>query len=506
MGKRIETTINTFNGGIANDPRSTRENTALMLTGFDLKDPHRLIPFNSSESGDGGASTSKKRNFTLALRTGTTWSLYALGVKSGASTAEVLYKDLTTGGSNDMGDTGWSTPANHQSASTVTNFNLFTYYKKTGLIYGARNGTHIWAFSPSGSAWDDDIITTNGGTPFAYTNIAEGLVHSKDDILYIPYDNIIAKNDNGAWSETALTLPTHLKINSICEYGNYLAIACAPLSGIGNSIVYLWDRDSTLTTLSESVNWGEGELKVLEELNGYLIGVSVLGGNTVNFRARVSFKYYNGNGAKEFDELVASSGSPTLLISKQKIDEKLYFMMSINYNGALREGVWSVSNPTELRIVHERTPNNDTALTNGVLRGFFYVGDYLFQSYQDNGTYTLSKTTDGDTFATSGIYEKRFNTEGSSKKKDLVGITVENEYLPSAGQIILEYRTDENTAWTNIFTNTTNNSISKSAVAQEGLPKDYKEIEFRVESTGGAVPTGLNFLEEITDKKPYAIK
>ena len=34
-------------------------------------------------------------------------------------------------------------------------------------------------------------------------------------------------------------------------------------------------------------------------------------------------------------------------------------------------------------LVHERTVNNDTALTSGTLFGFFYVGDYLFIAYDD---------------------------------------------------------------------------------------------------------------------------
>jgi hypothetical protein len=257
------TKIDRFDGGMVNDLRNSGSNVCRLSLGFNTNSvAGKLTPYRESEDGDNASSTSNKQNFSIALRTGTTYSLYGLGVVSGTGRAEILYKDLTTGGSNDLDDAAWSTPSNNSSATGNTSFNLFTYYARAGLIYGARSGTHVWAFSPGGSAFD------NTHHALTHTNIAEGLVHSKDDILYIPYDNKIVSYDHGitTWNDTALTIPTHLRIDTICEFGNYLAIGARPLSGIGNSVVYLWDRDSSLTTLSEKIDWGDGRLAVLDEL------------------------------------------------------------------------------------------------------------------------------------------------------------------------------------------------------------------------------------------------
>jgi len=504
MGKIIETRVVNFTGGITNDPRDNAEGVAQVVTNFDiLTDTKRMMPYRDSEDGDGSASTSKKQNFAIALRTGTTYSLYALGVVSGTARAEVLYKDLTTGGSNDLDDNAWATPLNNQSSAGTTSFNLFVYYKKTGYIYGARAGSHIWRFSPSGAAWVDDHQA------LSYTNIAQGLVHSKDDILYVPYDNKIAKNDNGSWNNTALTLPSHLYVTSICEYGNYLAIACAPLSGIGNSVVYLWDRDATLTTLSESIDWGEGVIKVLEELDGFLIGLSQAGGNSTRTKNRIIFRYYAGAGAVKIRELLSTT-SPNLLIAKQKVDHRIFFMMSATLNGSLREGVWSIGREnSRFVIAHERTPNNDTALGNGILQNFFFVGDYLFIAYVNNSSANaLSKTNDSSSFTATSIYESViFNGGDSSLAKDLVGVTITTEPLPAAGSVVVKYKKDAETSYTTILTHSTDDAISKSAINIEStgaaLPKSYKEISFRIESTGGAVITGLSFKEEITGKRAY---
>src|SRR3990167_10474474 len=272
MGKVFEQKIDRFDKVIINDPRIDDSRYSQLIKNFDAHTyPKKLVPYRSSESGDTAASTSKKQNFCVALRTGTTYSLYALGVKSGADTAEVLYKNLTQASANDLIDGGWQATgaaAKYQSASGVTNFNLFVYYAKVGRIFGAKAGTTIWVYDPAGSA---DFLEdgTGNSRSITYTNIAQGLVHSKDDNLYIPYDNKIAKNDNGSWTAVALTLPSHFKITSISEYGNYLAVACSPLSGVGESIVYLWNRDETTTILSQSIPWGEGNLTVLEEIEGY---------------------------------------------------------------------------------------------------------------------------------------------------------------------------------------------------------------------------------------------
>lgn len=485
--------LNRFDGGIVNDPRS-EGNVCRMCTNFDiLTNPHRLTPYRDSESGDSAPTTSQKQNFVIALRTGTTYSLYALGVISGTAKAEVLYKDLTTGGSTDLDDSGWSTPANNQSSSGSTNFELFVYYKKTGFIYGARANSHIWRFDPAGGAFVD------AHQALSYTNIAQGLVHSKDDIFYVPYDNNIAKNDNGSWTPTALTLPKHLYITSISEYGNYLAIACAPLSGLGNSVVYLWDRDSTLATLSESIDWGEGNIKILEEINGFLVGISLSGNGTSRFKDRIIFKYYSGvGGAQKFMELEGGITSQ-LPLAKQKINNRLNFMMSVSLNGAVREGVWSVGKTGDrFTLVHERTPNNDTALTSGTLKNFFYVGDFLFQSYTDSGSFALSKTNDTSSYTATSIIETKINPGFPDTDKSqfikLYAVGALYDALPAAGQVVVKHRIQGGT-YATIFTETTDGATYTEPVSIYADGTQFndltKEHEFRVESTGGAVPVAL---------------
>jgi len=493
--------LNRFDGGVVNDPRNPDTNKYRVATNFDaLTNPYKLTPYRDSEDGDSAGSTSKKQNFCIALGPSSTYSLHALGVVSGTARAEVLRKFLTTGGATDLDDNGWATPSNNQSGGGTTSFNLFVFYKKTGLIYGAQGNQYIWAFDPTGSAaWAN---THNDLT--SYTNIAQGLVHSKDDILYVPYDNKIAKNNNGSWSNTALTLPSHLYITSICEYGNYLAIACAPLSGFGKSVVYLWDRDSSLTTLSESIDWGEGNIKVLEEIGGALVGISLSGNDSTRFADKISFKSWTGGSrARLIQELEGGNATSYLLISKQKINDRVYFLMKVTLNGSSREGVWSIGPSSTaiggFSIVHERTPNNDTAINSAGTKGFFFAGDFLFIGYINaNGDNAVSKTNDAASYTATSILETTVNPgmdrldRPHRKKLKSVGATY--EALPISGQVVVKARVDGGTFAT-YFTETTDSAVRTEPVGVQAdgayTNSTGTEFEFRIESTGGAVVTGL---------------
>ena len=198
----------------------------------------------------------------------------------------------------------------------------------------------------------------------------------------------------------------------------------------------------------------------------------------------------------------------SLVACGQKHKSRLNFMMGMTLNGALRAGTWSIGGvPGAFTVVQERTLNNDTAFTLSTLNlgAFIYVGDFLFQSYDISGTFSLAKTADGTTFTATSVYEtKYYATEGSSLRKDLVGVTIEHEPLPASGspKAIAKYKIDDETSYSSaILTSNTATDVSKSAIVD--LPKDYKEISFRLESTGKAIPTGLSFMEEVTGKRAY---
>ena len=105
----------------------------------------------------------------------------------------------------------------------------------------------------------------------------------------------------GTVTDGAKTVPSNFKITSLANYGNYLAIGCAPISTYnGRSKVFLWNLSSDL--FQEAIDWGEGELRVLENIEGYLVGITdrYLNNATGAGRGSMIIQMYSGECLREY--------------------------------------------------------------------------------------------------------------------------------------------------------------------------------------------------------------
>src|SRR4029077_2980572 len=257
---RKDVIIKNSSGGMTNDLFTRDETKAHILEHYDIfTDPDKLRPQLSAENGDANASTHNIRNFAFD---GTT--IYGLGtiVNSTPITELCIFKRTDFTSSTWTADSHSSIPTGCVPSNlniTDPEFAAFAYYQTTGKLYGVHDGRYIWSVTPGVSNTTIDADLTG------YTNVSNILHHSKDDNLYLGYDNKIAsKNGGNAWNFTALTLPADYIISSLSESGNYLAIGCRPIGG-GNSKTFLWGRDSTLATVDETIDWGDGNLMLLEQ-------------------------------------------------------------------------------------------------------------------------------------------------------------------------------------------------------------------------------------------------
>ena len=139
--------------------------------------------------------------------------------------------------------------------------------------YNYSTGTKATTTSSSTGTGATIGVTTVANTSATITSVAQGLI-AKDDNGYIFYNNIVVRiYPSGTVQDQALKLPTNLKITSACNFGNYMAIGCAPISNFnGVSKVFLWNLYSP--DVQEVIDWGEGELRVLESVEGMLVGIS----------------------------------------------------------------------------------------------------------------------------------------------------------------------------------------------------------------------------------------
>lgn len=474
--------VRVHNTGITSDGFDHDASLVRSSVHFDtVSSPSQLIPKRSVENGDTSAATNQIGGFTYANS-----KLY--GVSFAAGTGQKLfYADGVTGGT-------WSNPAN---------MNITAAYVKApvdyhGALYLFQSGSFD-AYTYAAARRDANISGLNIG-------VSDAVVHSKDDVLYLASTNFIYKSvsvlgANPVTASLVLTLPANFTITSICEYGNYLAIGCAPISGYGKSRVFLWDRDSSVTTLSESIEWGYENLQILEQIDGVLIGISYATANT--FGSKILFRAWSGGQPILFRTLLSTTTYVVgdLVGYRQKVNNQLYFPLTITLNGTKLQGIWRVGRPqagAPFTVSLDYLPNGDTGLTSGTLNGFYILGDYAFISYISSAVYGLSKTDDQANYTTTSYIESIINPRMPDgdffQKKRLVRFGADFSTLSSGQQVVAKYRVDGG-SWKTIFTKTfttptaeTTDYISNRDATGQFDQGNY--YEFRLESTGGAIIVG----------------
>lgn len=490
MAKENIVTIDNIARGMTPDIRQKLAGFCKVSQHFDiLTRPNTITPYRSMVDGDSSPTIQQLSDF-LWTDSGT---IFGAGLPNSIGNAYIVYKAPT--------DLSWNANANNSSSGKTPVPGVFVEYHSK--FYGSNTDGTIWkADKAGGVAWVNNDATAS----FACTT--NGLVHSKDDILYMGGGNLIYANNNGSWNTTALTLPNKYVVTSLSEYGNYLAIACRnAINPYGNSVVYLWDRDTTLNTVSEVLDFGIGQLLVLEQVEGVLIGISLRGDIVTGVADRIVFRKYDGNTPDVFLELLPSTTSGVSLLNrKSKVNQKLYFLADIIIDGVLRNGIWGIGKNAEgLWVVwQDRLPNNDTAVTIGTLKGFISTGDYVLISYSDSGWKTKQTSTTMTDYTASSVIETVINPNMQVNDywnmKQLVAIAPSYSPISSGGQVILKYKVDGG-SWITILTETTvgavvteRNRITDGTAFTKGL-----EYQFRVESSGGVMVTGMRYSYDVLD-------
>lgn len=488
MAKQVTQRITRFDGGVSDSTRMGTANGAGMVAHFDIfKDPKKLTPFRSMTPNENTAYY-----ITKFIYNGT--KLYGYGVVSGdAISGKVQIYEK----SGDVITSTWTTSTTGSDSSGSRDQNCFVYYGST--FYGFAGGSRIWSYNTSTNTFTSSAVSVT-----SYTNVAQGFVGKKDGKMYLPYDNKIATYDGSTWTVAAYTAPSDTTITSIEEYGNYIAIALRPTATFTDrSVVHIWDRAKP-TTPDEIVDFGNEIIKVLGNVDGVLVGISsssLTSGSTFTITNKLVFRQWtSGDKAVVFKELLGQDATSILDSSggsglKQTVGNSLYFSAKIKLNGASRYGVWVLSrksNKYEYGLSLACLPDNDTAVT--AINGFFLIGDYIFVAHNSDGS--VNRTNDSATYTATSYWESEIFDGGSSLPKDLLEVRLEYAPLPTAGQVVLAYRKNSDTSWTTLFTETDDNAVFTQKDAQIG---QWSQLQFRIESTGGAEITALQFQYEYGD-------
>jgi len=489
MSKSVTYKLNNFSGGVSDDPREENSTKYQVAQHFDtFSQPNRMIPYRSLEAdtNDGSTATGMKQYFAQDfLYASASAKLYALG-QTGAGLTKIVFKaDATTG--------NWTLPATSEGNGAVKNGCLVEY---KDYLWGFQGTNQIFKW---GTLSGTPAITNSASTTAStITSVAQGVI-AKDDNLYLPYNNVLVRvNAGGTVQDEVLTLPTNFKITSITNYGNYLAIGCAPISIYnGVSRVFLWNLISD--DVQEVIDWGEGELRILETIEGMIVGVTdrYLNNATGAGRGSMVLSIYQGGTPQVIKEVYTETlTGKTIPRSKAVKDNRLFFAAKIMTNSAgteYNEGIWSfgrknVSYPFALNL-----DIVDENISTSGIQSFGSAANYFFISHSADGS--IDKTDDAATFDFTSSYESQiFNFGDVNSDKTLKKLRVSHARLGAGETITASYRIDGASAWTTIGTCSMENSISHTFLNIESTGLAFasgREYEFKIDSTGGAEITGF---------------
>jgi hypothetical protein len=432
---------------------------------------------------------------------------FAAGRKQGTTKSKVYQKPTGSAVSGAWQEAPSGEDSN-DNAGTIGAFIAFHDY-----VYGGRT-LGIWAWGtldPAGTF----TATAYGpsGTPSA-----QGII-TADDLLIIPLTTALAvKNGAGSgptdqWSTPISFSATNRQIKDTCEWGDFVAIALHPGGGFPANIgskVALWDKVNA--DPSHTIDWGEGHLLILDNLEGTLVGVSQVGyGEEGVLKQKIVVRQYTGGDAAQvIFELEADAGT-TMNIqgnkTKVKDSNRLIFGVQFTKDGVsyfqnMAIGRKSAGYP--LACTLDRLVNNTSTIT--AMNAQYKLGQTIFTSY--NTGFALNKTDPALSYTTSSYISQKLTgaarvQDAARRVKKLLMAGVQNAKLPSGSAINLYHRVDGATAWTLIRTYTqgddTTNSIVPADMGFEagsvGASNDefpnYKELEFKATCTGGASITGF---------------
>lgn len=480
MSKLVEIKINNFSGGISDDPREQNATKFQVAKHFDVySNPTRITPYRSLEAdtNDGSTSTGMKQYVVKDyLYHSSSAKLFGLGQTGGGLTKIVQKADATTG--------NWSLPATSEGNGAVQN-GCFIEYKD--ILWGFQGTNQIWKWVIATNTITNSASTT-GAT---ITSVAQGLVFQ--DYLYLPYNNKIWRaTDTSTFSDAYLTLPTNFKITSLTAYGKYIAVACAPVSTFnGVSKVFLWD--GTSTEVQEAIDWGEGELRVLETIEGYLVGITdrYLNNSTGAGRGSMIIQMYSGGVPQVVKEVFTQAlTNKTIPLSKAVKNNRLFWSAKIMTNSAgttYNEGIWSFGRKNFNYPFALNLDIIDENVTTSGIQAFGTAANYFFITHSNDGS--IDKTNDATTYAFTSVYESQiFNFGELSSDKQLLALKVSFRKQSAGESVTASYRVDGATTWTTIGTYDTDDSLSHTFVGIESSGAEFasgREYEFKLESTGG---------------------
>ena len=477
--------------------------------GFDIfKDPFKLTKLTSptvNETASGASVVSGECPVFSAAKRGTDGVIIGYGMTSmsGSSVARFYRKDTSITG-------GWQ--QNSTSGNGIDNFAGAHCILYKDLFFGISSSTFATETRLYKYVSDSSQTLIDTISDYSPETCPKPVVHSQDKRLYYASNKTVKYYDG---TSVGSGITTDFPIISMCEYGTYLAIACQTPTG---GIIYLWGRDTSLTTFQDVIKVDNGKLQVIENVDGYLVGVTQTPYSpysaysaipvVYSYVGTVNVRMYVGGTMKLIKKARLGNNEQNstqrLLAHKFVKDGKLFFSTNSNF-------LWSFGQNRNGEYVLAR--DQQIAYTNRTLDtlwGMFALGEYVF-GLQSTTTGSPSSGLLNRTDATYGsdysYYTLPINDgmpiEDRGKMKSLKNVYIKGTSLTTSGTVNVKYQYDTNGSQVDLITESVTSVRPKffettNELAGEQLASS-RDLSFQIGVAGQIDITELGYEYDVID-------
>jgi hypothetical protein len=483
--------INKFDGNKAEDIRTFATNESQDSYNFDLyTNPHKLLPIRDSVDETTSAGTMAAIQISDVGTSVISSNVYltAVGYASSISTAPAFYT-RSSGMNGSWGQQAAGTGTYQQGSMVVYKQAAYCVASASATTFTLQKYVGAGSVTTAGTTTVDAVV--GNGYP-----VPRPFVHPEDNVLYFCISNVISKWDGTTYTNYANILPTGYDVTSLTDYGTYLAIAMRPRNGVGKSICYLWGRDGTINTLQGIIDFGEGDLNIIENIGNELVGI-VYPQSYSTFSSvidnKINIKVYAG-GAIQTVKSFTLAAALNYGIAKHKNGNKLYFgaceslaEVSLWCVYRNKEGSWVAGRERYLYTGSTSVSDVATSVVSITSVGdFFYIGFFL-----GSGPFTLRATSSTAAFTNTSVFKTTINPNmplaDRYAQKQLQAVAISYTGA-SSGLTGLKYSVD-GSAFTSLIssTNATGEYTVEATNENDGTVfLSGREFQFQAESSGGS--------------------
>lgn len=493
MSRKIVKTINSFYGGITDELRSGDYTKCAHVSHFDIyRDPNRLYPMPGYVSDENDGSTSDgMKVYNLRGFWADSGNLYAVGNKSNGTGTKFFSKASAETAS-------WSAMANGEGTDDLAD-NTFMFSPNSGgnffVVTNAGGSTYVANYQ-NGVGVTDKYATLQS----TVTTLPHVVEFSFNNTYYFN----TGQDDVASTVKASTTITDPAKdtsqyitdVQSGDELVGLMGFRFYPYK----AQLQLWDAASALA--DQKIEFGDGRESALGNVSG--VWVAAIANNLVansinddyaNGEYSLDIRYASGGGYKPLTRLFAATNTNgKLLPIRGKHKNAMLFYARIPQDATpttYKEGVWAVGQ------VREGMPLALSLLLDtsdlGSIEAHYTFGKHHYFGHGGDGSVSRLDAIDDGTYDVDAEYHSLFFGSENPYMKELDGIAVLTEDIPSGASVTVYYRFDENDSWSSMGSSSTAGAEKhKFTRNSDGTPiGKFREIQFRLVVSGKVIPKSI---------------